>query len=312
MIKALAAWSMRRARHHTLIFHRVLPTQDPLSPGEPTAPWFETLVGTLAKRFEIIALDEAVRRARSGALSGRSLSITFDDGYADNYTVALPILRKFNAPATFFVASGFLDGGRMWNDSIIEACRHLPEGRFETGEEVTRDVALGDWGSRRAAAQRLIGAWKHLPPESRQQHVDRFAALADDLPNDLMMTTEQLRDLADTSGVTIGGHTISHPILASLDNSQARSEIEGGKRSLEEKLQREISVFAYPNGKYGQDYRDEHAQIVRNAGFRYAVATDWGTLSSTTDNCKIPRFTPWHQNFNRFYIDLARCHHGLL
>lgn len=312
MLSLLSSWSMRRPRHHTLIFHRVVPAQDPMSPGEPTAAWFEQLIAMLSRRFELISLETAVKRAQEDVLDGRSVSITFDDGYADNFTIALPILQKYSAPATFFVATGFLDGGRMWNDSIIEACRQLPEGTYASGDERVGDVTLGDWESRRKAAQQLIGAWKHLPLDQRQSNVDRFVALSDDLPRDLMMSTTQLRKLAASPGVTIGGHTVSHPILASISDDDARSEIARGKLGLEEKLQRELTLFAYPNGKFGKDFQEQHARIVKDIGFDCAVATDWGTLTSTTDRFMIPRFTPWHQNLDRFAVDLARCHHGLL
>jgi peptidoglycan/xylan/chitin deacetylase (PgdA/CDA1 family) len=65
--------------------------------------------------------------AASGALPERAAAITFDDGYADNFTRALPLLREQGLPATFFVATGFLDGGRMWNDTISEAIRRCNE-----------------------------------------------------------------------------------------------------------------------------------------------------------------------------------------
>ena len=312
MIGALAAWSMRRSSHLTLIFHRVLTARDPMSPGEPTAVWFDGLMSTLARRFEMIALDDAVQRAERGELHGRTLSVTFDDGYADNYEVALPILQRHGVPATFFIASGFLDGGRMWNDSIIETCRVLAPGEHESADAEIGTITLSDWDSRRQAAARLIKAWKHLPLEQRHERVARFSALADSLPDNLMMRTDQLRDMAATPGVTIGGHTVSHPILAALPAEQARAEITAGKQALEDKLQRELTLFAYPNGKQGPDYRVEHAQMVRDAGFKAAVATDWGTLSNTTDHFQIPRFTPWNANLDRFCVDLARCHHGLL
>lgn len=312
MLGTLAAWTMRRPSHQTLIFHRVVREPDPMSPSEPTAAWFESLIAMLKRRFDLIGVAEAVRRAQEGLLNGRTLSITFDDGYADNFEVALPILKQHGAPATFFVASGFLDGGRMWNDSIIETCRRLPPGRHETGDPENGPVTLDDWESRRAAASRLITAWKHLSPDQRQRRVDGFAALADRLPDDLMMTTEQLRRMASTPGITIGGHTVSHPILAALAPGEARDEIEGGKHALEEKLQIELDLFAYPNGKHGADYLNEHAEMVRDVGFRAAVATNWGRLTSASDVFRIPRFTPWHADLDRFCVDLARCHFGLL
>jgi peptidoglycan/xylan/chitin deacetylase (PgdA/CDA1 family) len=312
MIEQLAALAMRRARHHTLIFHRVLREADPMSPGEPTAAWFRGLVRMLAANFEVIALRDALQRAAVGALSGRTVSITFDDGYADNFTVALPILQEFDVPATFFVASGYLDGGRMWNDSIIETLRRLTDGRHTVDVPGEDCFDLTDWDSRRRAAASVIDAWKHLPPALRQDKVDAFAARVHDLPDDLMMSTQQLRALADSAGVTIGGHTVTHPILASVDDAEARAEIEDGKQAIEDRLQRELHLFAYPNGRLGQDYRPVHADIVRDAGFEAAVSTDWGTLDADTDPFRVPRFTPWRKQLPRFALDLARCHHGLI
>lgn len=312
MIPRLAASVMRRPRHSTLIFHRVPRERDPMSPTEPDAVWFRGLIRMLAANFELISLSEALRRAEADALSGRTVSITFDDGYADNFLVALPILEEFCAPATFFVASGFIDGGRMWNDSIIETVRRLPSGVHEVPDFDAGPVALSDWDSRRAAASAIITAWKHLPPSERQSRVDALAALAAGLPDDLMMSRQQLRALGQSPCAVIGGHTQTHPILATLDEAQARDEIQGGKRDLEEWLQAEVSLFAYPNGKRGRDYLPAHAGIVQAAGFSAAVATDWGVMTADSDRFAIPRFTPWHTDLGRFAIDLARCHHGLI
>lgn len=312
MIGGLCAAMMRRPRHITLIFHRIMREPDPLSPSEPTTAWFDRLVGYLARHFEIVPLAEAVRRASRGELNGRTLSITFDDGYADNFVEALPVLERHGVPATFFVASGYIEGGRMWNDTIIETLRRLPDGVVEIDDAPDGPMLLGDAASRRAAAARLITAWKHLPPAQRQERVDRLARRVKDLPDDLMMNRQQLRTLANSACAEVGGHTRSHPILASVDRAEAKSEIEGGKLDLEDWLQREVRLFAYPNGKVGRDYRPEHAALAQEAGFAAAVATDWGTLDAATDPFAIPRFTPWHSKLDRFALDLARCHHGLM
>ncbi len=312
VIEALAALTMQRARHHTLIFHRVLQNADPMSPGEPTQDWFGRLMKMLASNFEMISLAEAVARTQAGRLSGRTMSVTFDDGYADNFTVALPILEEFNVPATFFVASGFVDGGRMWNDTIIETFRGCESGVHEVDLAENKLFELSDWESRRAAAAETILAWKHLSPDERQAKVDELAERVPNLPSTLMMTKEQLRALAASPVATIGGHTRTHPILASISDSDAEEEIEGGKRDLEGWTQREITLFAYPNGKFGRDYDARHVTLVQQAGFDAAVATDWGTLATGCDLYAIPRFTPWQRNLSRFSIDLARCHFGLI
>ena len=101
-----------------LIFHRVLPRPDALQPDEPTPEQFRWQVRTLAASFRVLPLGEAVTRLRAGTLPPRSAAITFDDGYADNAELALPVLRDEGLTATFFVASGYIDKARQ----VIQWC----------------------------------------------------------------------------------------------------------------------------------------------------------------------------------------------
>ena len=101
-----------------LAFHRVLGNRQKRRPGQMYADRFNKLLTTLKKQFLILPLSEALLEYDKKHHEKKVLSITFDDGYKDNYSVALPILRHHNLKATFFVASGFLDGRWMWNDGI--------------------------------------------------------------------------------------------------------------------------------------------------------------------------------------------------
>ncbi|MFO0121490.1 MAG: polysaccharide deacetylase family protein, partial [Inhella sp.] len=117
MIKAAWHWGSpggARGRLTVLIFHRVLTQPDPLFPGEMDAARFDAVCGWLASWATVLPLHTAVRQVRDGVLPARALAITFDDGYADNASVALPLLQKHGLCATFFVSTGYLDGGRMW------------------------------------------------------------------------------------------------------------------------------------------------------------------------------------------------------
>ena len=99
-------------RLSVLIFHRVLAEADPLLPEEMTAALFLKDMQLLRRKFNVLSLSEGLDRLRNGTLPPYSLCLTFDDGYRDNYEVALPILERLGLPATFFVATGFIDGGR--------------------------------------------------------------------------------------------------------------------------------------------------------------------------------------------------------
>ncbi len=298
----------RRARLSILIFHRVLPQPDPLFPGEIDATQFDAICGWVKGWFNVLALDEAARRLREGSLPARALAITFDDGYADNHDVALPILRRHGLPATFFIATGFLDGGRMWNDTVIESMRRTTLARLDLRGVCGMDLgihALESPQRRRAAIDQVIGGIKYMAPGERQAVVEVIAGRAEAvLPGDLMMTSDQVRGL-HRAGMQIGGHTVSHPILARLARSAARQEIEAGKKALEALIAEPVRLFAYPNGKPVEDYTDEAVALAREIGFDAAVSTAWGAADVSADPFQLPRFTPWDRTKLRFGVRLA-------
>src|SRR5688500_10667438 len=104
-----------------LIYHRVHAEVDPIFPAEVDAKQFGLQLNWIKSLFNVLPLDEAIEALEQNRLPARTAAITFDDGYADNTEVALPILKKHNLSATFFICTGYLDGGRMWNDTIIES-----------------------------------------------------------------------------------------------------------------------------------------------------------------------------------------------
>ena len=125
-----------------------------------------------------------------------------------------------------------------------------------------------------------------------------------ELPRDLMLTSDQLIELRD-SGMAIGAHTVSHPILALLSHAQARQEITESRDRLESLLGQPVPLFAYPNGKYGTDYKDEHVRMLRSLGFSAALTTTPGAARATTDPWQVPRFTPWDRTRLRFGLRLV-------
>jgi peptidoglycan/xylan/chitin deacetylase (PgdA/CDA1 family) len=288
-----------------LIYHRVLPAPDPLFPDALERDGFAAQLALLKTRFQVLPLLEAVRLARAGRLPPRAACITFDDGYADNAEVALPLLQQYGLHATFFIATGFLNGGRMWNDTIIETVRRAPQDVLDARALGLGSHPLGSMAQRRQALEALIGQLKYQPMAQRQVAVDQLAQLAGvPLPTDLMMSDAQVRQL-HAAGMGIGGHTVNHPILARLPADEARREIAAGKQALEQLLGAPVELFAYPNGKPDEDYRAEHVAMVREAGFEAAVSTAWGA-SRAPDFFQLPRFTPWDRHPRRFTLRLAR------
>ncbi|MCC7486344.1 MAG: polysaccharide deacetylase family protein [Burkholderiales bacterium] len=284
-----------RGRLTILTYHRILAAPDPILYDEIDAGTFEAQMALLAAAFNVLPLAEACERLARGALPARAACLTFDDGYADNERTALPILRRHGLPATFFVATGYTDGGIMFNDAVIEAVRAAAPGPHDLTRLGLGRHDLGAGGSRRAMVDAVLDEVRRRPPRERAEIVAGVAdALRARLPGDLMMTSTQVKRLSD-EGMEIGGHTTNHPVLAALGEAEARSEIEENKRRLEDITGAPVRLFAYPNGKPGRDYRREHVALVRQAGYRAAVSTAHGTAGPGCDPYQLPRMSPWER-----------------
>lgn len=283
-----------------LIFHRVLPAHDPLNPDEPDADEFEQRLRWLRDWFNVLPLAEAVQRLAAGTIPPRALAITFDDGYADNAEIAAPVLRRLGLTATFFVTTGYLGGGCMWNDRVIEAVRACRGDALDLREIGLGELDLAGPPARRRAAVAILNAIKHLEPAQRQVATEAVVAQAGGrAAPPLMMRVDQLRSLR-RQGMDIGAHTVTHPILSRLAPDEARREMAQGKAELEHMIGERVALFAYPNGVPRQDYAAEHVRMVRDCGFDAAVSTAWGAASARSDRYQLPRFTPWDRQRLRF------------
>jgi peptidoglycan/xylan/chitin deacetylase (PgdA/CDA1 family) len=289
-----------RARLSILIFHRVLSDVDPLFPGEPDTRRFNEILSWIKRWFHVIPLDEAVSRLGAQTLPARAAAITFDDGYADNATNALPILQHHGIPATFFVATSFLDGGRMWNDSVVEAIRAYDGSALDLKEIGLGSYSLESNAHRRMAIDCLLRRIKYLEPGKRQELVAQVVDLTGVRPpTDLMMRSGQVLELRN-SGMQIGAHTCSHPILKVASDTQASLEITTSKQVLESMLGEPVGLFAYPNGKPDVDYAARHVRMVQQAGFLAAVSTSLGVATNSSDIFELPRFAPWDRTRLRY------------
>jgi peptidoglycan/xylan/chitin deacetylase (PgdA/CDA1 family) len=128
-------------------------------------------------------------------------------------------------------------------------------------------------------------------------------SVATGLPGNLMMTSQQVRQVA-ASGMEVGGHTVNHPILRSLSEEEARAEIDGGRQALEKIVGSPVVSFAYPNGRYGEDYTTRDRDLVASLGFLRAVATRRGAAHVQSDIYQLPRFTPWDRTPQRWLARL--------
>lgn len=288
-----------------LIYHRVLAAADALLPGAPDQRTFARHMQLVKRCYRVLPLASAVSLLRQGGLPPRSLAITFDDGYADNAEVALPVLRALDLPATFFIATGYIDGGRMWNDAVLDYVRQQAQQRSRQLD--CRFAGLGILPMATLAQQRhvldsLLAWLKYLPCQQREALA---TSLAPPMAQPPMMNAQQLRSLRD-AGMTLGAHTHRHPILARLDDGAACAEIARSVAVLTDLLGRPVTLFAYPNGKPGRDFDARHVAMLPALGLQAAVTTVAGVAGCTADAYRLPRFTPWQTDRPRFLLSLMR------
>lgn len=289
-------------RLSVLIFHRVLAEPDPLLPEEMTGEHFLKDMQMLARRFNVLSMPEALRRLREGSLPPYALCLTFDDGYRDNYTVALPILQRLGLPATFFVATGFLDGGRMWNDTLLEILRRWPDENIDLADWGVPAIAVSTLEDRRKAYKSLQRWLRRIGITGRDDFLSMLAMrLGQPLPADLMMTSEHVRELSQ-QGMEIGCHTVSHPILTRVSDESVRLELTKARSTLEALTQKPVRYFAYPNGIPCDDYDSRHVRAVADCGFEAAFSTAWGVATAGSDLYQLPRFTPWDKTSARYVM----------
>ncbi|MBU3070884.1 polysaccharide deacetylase family protein [Aestuariicella sp. G3-2] len=284
-----------------LVYHRVLDRVDPMRPGIPDVMGFDWQMEVITRYFQPLSMMDALARLDEGTLPPRSVCVTFDDGYADNLIHALPVLQRWNVPATVFVSSGFLDGGRMWNDSVIEAFTASDKTIFELPELGFEKVDITKPETRMQTCYEVIKRIKYIQPEQRLEKVSEIckALGSPKLPDNLMLTRDELR-LLSKAGIEIGNHTVTHPVLTAIDNQSVLRELKDNTRDLQDVTQKPVKYFAYPNGIPNKDFNEEHKNIVKDLGFEGAVTTEWGVSSRSTDRWALPRFTPWDKSPQRF------------
>lgn len=285
-------------------YHRVLAAKNPLVAAEPDLPTFRWQMELLARCFNVLPLHAAMQALDGGRLPPRAVCITFDDGYRSLHDLALPVLQAHRLPATVFVTSGHIDEGNMWNDRIIDAIQVLPDGRLDLDEFGLGTYPLQSVAQRRAAIDTVTERSKYLPPASRHAVIERLDVLGGraEAPG-LMLTRDMVLHL-DREGIEVGAHTVTHPILTSLDDASARSEIADSKTQLESMLGKPVRLFAYPNGKTGKDYDQRHVDMVRQAGFEAAFTTEVSAIRRGQDRFQLPRSRPWDATPLRFGLRL--------
>jgi peptidoglycan/xylan/chitin deacetylase (PgdA/CDA1 family) len=284
----------RRPLLIVLTYHRIAvagitsnPYYDHVISGSPEL--FQAQVAFLASRFNVIHLPDLLPRGIQSATIPRrgkpALLLTFDDGYRDNYEIAIPILRELGVPATFFLTSGFLERPRLpWWDHVAYAVKQTTVARFGLQRWPGDPEPIGlDLGSNPGNPQRAVAIMQivnqfltGLISDERWflAQLDRQAEVTVDQEAEgraLFMGWDELYRLGDL-GMSVGSHGHEHRALGQLDEEAQTYELAHSKHLLEAYLQREVAAIAYPFGWRGT-FTNRTQELAARAGYQLAFSS---------------------------------------
>ena len=285
-----------RSQAIILLYHRVARIEsDPWSLCV-TPEHFAEHLEVLRRHFPI-----KLTQARSLRLllnhSGCSVAITFDDGYADNFSEAVPLLKRYGIPATFFIATGYVGATReFWWDELEKVVFQTTPwlGPVElTTPDGTHSLRLDCESEPTSLYFSLYHFLQPLTHDVRVELMDQLlhhsGQTATVRPSHRVVTRDEIDKLARTDLFEIGSHTITHPKLSTQSIETQQTEVLGSKKWLEELLGKPIVSFSYPYGG-PHHYTRVTVETVRNSGFKCACTTGARPVERTDAPLELPRF----------------------
>jgi peptidoglycan/xylan/chitin deacetylase (PgdA/CDA1 family) len=309
-----------------LTYHRVLPTSvKAVTHSQPMIMEeriFKQQIQFLSEKCCPVTMEEALRGLRGECrLPERAVTVTFDDGYRDNFEYAFPTLRRFGVPATIFLSTGVIDEGKsFWWDRFSRVILVILE---KMGKEPLAQISfkwpacfreqldrIGD-----DADSRLLGVDKmahdicNLGERIRQQILDDIEIIAERAESEefqgdtrIVLDWNEIREMSN-SGIEFGAHTVTHAYLDEISNGQALSEVRNSAEQILKQTGKRPRVFSYPGGRF-----NEMAEaVVRSMGFEAAMTAQAGRNVPGCNLFRLRRLDGGYMNVNgHFYRSLMR------
>ena len=296
-LSALRRLRRRRvgARRFVFLYHRIAsPEHDPFALSV-SAHQFEDHLDILRSHCQMVTLDELLdtRSANRSTLA----SVTFDDGYTDNLTTAMPILRGVGIPATFFICTGCLGDVRgFWWDRVATAIAAADTAA--PAFELTKDISLtGDLSSpdaRRRATLDIAARLQRMHPLQRDRVVEELetvllAGTSHTRESCPVLDEAGVRELGSQPLAQLGAHTHSHPMLSVLTREEQLAEINRGAAILQEITGTRPRFVAYPYGSQ-QDYSEDSCLAARAAALDAGFVNHGAPFDPERDPYRLPRY----------------------
>jgi len=258
-----------KSRLVVLCYHSVVSDDSPVNSRTSIAvskSEFDKQIALLRKYWNPVSLVEIESAcSEKKSLPDYSVLVTFDDGFQNNFTLAAPILKKYDVPAITFLTTGLIDNNELlWPQEVRERITDGTTNKTRNGAQYNGELA-----------EKAVAECKKMSHEERTAYLVELRKsttlnLEEPWKKELyeFMSWEEVRQIRKF-GVELGGHTVSHPILSSMSPEKIREELRFCKEKIESETGRECSSFAYPNGGRA-DFNEAAVEEAKQAGFRIA------------------------------------------
>ncbi|MBL8858469.1 MAG: polysaccharide deacetylase family protein [Planctomycetes bacterium] len=258
----------------------------------------QAILAWLARRYDVVTVGVGVERLEQAGK--RSLvALSMDDGYKDNRTHLLPLLKSVGVSATIYLETKPLDARvPNWSHKFFAILDRMGPADFvlrftEISTDTRSNILMNQLVSHgEVTSYHVKRMLKYeVPAVERSRAIDVMFAECElderELTERLYMTWDDARALRD-AGIELGGHTVNHEILSRLDAAGARAEIEGSRLAITRELGAAPESFAYPFGR-AWDWNDETVRVARESGWKSAVTTNAGTNQRGGDVLRLKR-----------------------
>jgi len=270
LIKTASKYKIR-----VLMYHRFDKNDNPAAMN---IKYFDIQCKFIKKHYNIISLSDYVEFiTQSRRPPENSVIFTIDDGYYDFYEYAFPVLKKYEIPATVFVTTGFIDNALwLWPDVIRHIIYNTPLEEYTFNfENYNKSFSISKKSEKENIWNFFASLCIKIMDEKKIKLIDQIknelsVSIADEPIKEFSSFTWENMYEMETFGIEFGSHTCTHPILSKINSQQKHFEIVESKIRIEEKLQREIVSFCYPNGQKG-DYDKETIKFIKASGYKCAT-----------------------------------------
>jgi len=295
-----------------ICYHRIGNINDRWAIDTTDISDFEKEMRFLSKTHKIFSLEKLAKIINEKkVLPKKGAVVTFDDGYKDNYTQAFPVLKRYNIPATVFLTTSYIGTGNLfWWDKLDYILSNTKQKRFDLGD--FGDIYPPSDKNKLKKHDEISIRFTKIPEDQKINLIDKLVEISDvDIPKnlgkDIIMSWDEVKEMNE-EGISFGAHTVTHPILTKIPLEQAKNEIISSKKDIENRIDKPVTTFSYPNG-LSDDFNNDIKNIIKENGFVCATTIIPKMTDKNSDLFELGRIPPG-KNFNSFKFCLSGLYKG--